>query len=126
MAKKIFVGTLYSGESEFEACCKEIEKQIGVEVHQKVFSFLPEYAAHNELWSYWEKVKDNFDLFVKVDADTVLNDNFALLKISQLFNDIDVTGAQILLHDYFTDDLIAGLNVFSKQVIFKPSRRRNQ
>lgn len=124
MAKKIFVGTLYSGEAEFEACCKEIDKQSGVEVHQKVISFLPEYKAHNKLWSYWEKVKDDFDLFVKIDADTVLNDNFALLKISELFNDINVTGAQILLHDYFTDDLIAGLNVFSKQVIFKPSRRR--
>ena len=124
MSPKIFVGTLYSGESEFQDCCKAIKDQQEVIIKHKVISNKPEYEAHNLLWEEWEKSKLDYDLFVKIDADTVLNSDSALFRISKLFHDIKITGAQILLHDYFTEDLIAGLNVFSKKVIFKPSRRK--
>ena len=121
---RVFVGTLASNEAEFEDCCEEIRSQEGVEIKHHIISDTPEYEAHNKLWESWTKVKSDYDLFVKVDADTVLCRPTALTDIYLLFSDPAVTGAQILLHDYFTDRLIAGLNAFSPLVEFRQSSRR--
>lgn len=123
-AARIFVGTLASGEAEFEECCDAIGGQEGVAVTHHVISGLRELEAHNALWAAWERVKDEHDLMVKVDADTVLARPTALGEIYALFENPEVTGAQILLHDYFTDRLIAGLNAFSPAVVFKPAASR--
>jgi hypothetical protein len=122
---RIFVGTLHSGEAEFDECCQMIADQEDVQASQTVISGKRELEAHNALWDAWNAAKDSFDLFVKVDADTVLVDTQALARIADLFAaDADVTGAQILLHDYFTDGSIAGLNAFSPAVTFTPARSR--
>ena len=121
---RIFVGTLASGEAEFEECCQAIESQQDVEVKHHIISDEPEFEAHNKLWQSWTQVKSDYDLFVKIDADTVLCRPTALIDIFGLFSDPAITGAQILLHDYFTDRLIAGLNSFSPAVHFHRSSRR--
>ena len=120
----IFVGTLYSNEAEFKESTLSINNQIDVDVKHEVISNLPEWKAHNLLWKTWEKLKNQFDLFVKIDADTILTRNTALKEVALLFRNPQITGVQILLHDYFTDDLIAGLNAFSPVVKFKPSKRK--
>jgi len=120
---KIFVGTLEAGESEFEECCQVISRQRNVEITHHIISHLPELDAHNQLWKKWEDVKKGYDLFVKVDADTILIDKLALHRIWKLFEgDRRVTGAQILLHDYFTDNLIPGLNSFTPKVKFQSTQ----
>lgn len=116
---RVFVGTMSSGEAEFDACCEAIASQTGVGVTHHVISGLRELEAHNGLWRAWAEVRLDHDIFVKVDADTILARSTALMEIAELFRDPDVTGAQILLHDFFTDGLIAGLNSFSPQVIFR-------
>lgn len=122
---KIFVGTLCSGEAEFKMACESILSQKKVDIHHKIISNLPEIQAHNLLWSSWEECKNNFDYFVKVDADTVLIDDHALHRIVELFQkNPGSTGAQILLHDYFTDSLIAGLNCFHPKVIFQQASNK--
>lgn len=122
---RIFVGTLESGEIEFSACRAAILAQTGIMVTHAVISGLPEHEAHNALWEKWNKNKSAHDLFVKVDADTVLIDNGALFRIWCLFSeDPSLSGAQIYLHDHFSDSLIAGLNAFTPSVIFTPSASR--
>ena len=123
-APRIFVGTLACGEAEFEDCCEAIAQQKNVLVHHHIISDLPEFDAHKKLWKDWSSQKQKFDLFVKVDADTVLSRNTALNEIHNLFSDPSVTGAQILLHDFFTNQLIPGLNAFSLSVSFRTSRNR--
>lgn len=119
---RIFVGTMFSGEAEFDLCCEAVAKQSGVKVTHHVISHMAEMEAHNELWVSWAKVKSEFDLFAKIDADTVLINEYALENVWSLFSQNSrVTGAQILLHDYFTDKLIAGLNFFSPKVEFNRS-----
>ena len=115
---RIFVGTLACGEAERAECLAAVTAQTGVSVTQTVIENLPELEAHNALWDAWEAVKADHDLFVKIDADTVLARPTALGEIAALFIDEAVTGAQILLHDFFTDELIAGLNAFSRAVTF--------
>jgi hypothetical protein len=120
----IFVGTLACGEAEFEECCRAIRNQQGVSVTHHVIADQPEFEAHNMLWDAWGEAKPQHDLMVKVDADTVLSRPTALAEIHALFSDPAVTGVQILLHDYFTDRLIAGLNAFSPVVKFRHASNR--
>lgn len=121
---RIFVGTMTCGEAEFDACCDAVRNQTGVIVTHHIIRDLPEYAAHNALWAAWGGAKSSHDLFVKIDGDTILNRGTALAEIAALFQNPDVTGAQILLMDYFTNDLISGLNAFSSVVQFRAARRR--
>jgi hypothetical protein len=121
---RIFVGTLACGEAEFDECCRAIQNQKNVLVTHHVIRDQPEYEAHNMLWQAWNDHKGSHDLFVKIDADTVLMRDTALSEIAALFRNPDVTGAQILMQDYFTDDLIAGLNAFSPAVVFRKSKRK--
>ena len=121
---RIFVGTLACGEAEFDDCCHAVASQQDVEVIHHVIANQPEFEAHNQLWASWGRAKAGCDLFVKVDADTVLSRQTALAEVFALFANPSVTGAQILLHDYFTDRLIAGLNAFSPVVAFRQSSRR--
>ena len=55
-----------------------------VYIHE-IISGLREHEAHNKLWEKWNSVKAKHDLFVKIDADTVLNDEHSLAKIAELF-----------------------------------------
>jgi primosomal protein N'' len=121
---RIFVGTLACGEAEREECLAAVAAQTGVSVTHTVIENRPELEAHNALWDAWEAVKAHHDLFVKVDADTVLARPTALAEIAALFTDEVVTGAQILIHDFFTDELIAGLNAFSRAVTFRRATDR--
>ena len=118
--KHVFVGTLHCGEGDFEKCCKMLNAQEGVLIEHLIISNQPEQLAHNMLWSAWRERQQNFDIFVKVDADTVLASKNTLAYIADLMKD-DVTGIQAPLYDYFTDGMINGLNCFSNTVVFKSS-----
>ena len=124
MQPRVFVGTLACGEAELPDCRTAVSAQQGVSVTHTVIEGLPELEAHNALWSAWEAHKSDHDLFVKVDADTILIRDTALSEIAALFKNPSVTGAQILLHDYFTDGLIPGLNSFSRDVVFRRASNR--
>jgi len=120
---KIFVGTMHSQEGEFDACCKRIKEQFGVEVTHFIVTGLNEKDAHNALWDEWNKQKYSHDLFVKVDADTILAGHDTLCNIAEQFTiNPRLTGMQMPLYDYMTDDLINGLNAFSPAVIFSVSK----
>jgi len=56
---------------------------------------------------------------VKIDAETVLNRMTALFEIAKLFEQINVTGAQIKIFDYFLCSLISGINALNLEVKFK-------
>lgn len=116
---KIFVGTLYSGEGDYVKCIEAINEQTSVLITHTVINRLPEREAHNALWQQWNVIKENYDLFVKIDADTVLCHGNVLSDIWELFvKNNRVTGVQAPLHDYMTDELINGLNCFSPRVKF--------
>lgn len=117
---KVFVGTLYSGEGDFTKCVASIVEQQDIDITCSVISDLPEKEAHNALWDAWNDAKKDHDIFVKVDADTVLQHPRVLKNVCDLFASNErLTGIQCWLHDYFTDGLIYGLNCYSRNVVFK-------
>ena len=120
---RVFVGTMYCGERDFDTCKQSLSSQKGVEIEHCIIENLPEKEAHNRLWSSWRAVQHTtFDMFVKVDADTVLAHDNVLMEFLMLLNaNKRITGIQAPLHDYYTDGLINGLNCFSNDVIFSDS-----
>ena len=75
------------------------------------------------MWHAWRHQGPSHDLFVKVDADTVLASVTTLAQIWEQFKaNPRVTGLQAPLHDYMTDSLINGLNAFSTKVVFNDTR----
>jgi hypothetical protein len=118
---KVFVGTMYCGEGDYYRSCQSIVEQRGVDVQHMTIVNLPEKEAHNNLWEAWRTIKHNgFDMFIKVDADTVLAHEEVLLEFWKLMNSNPrITGIQAPLHDYFTDGFINGLNCFSPRVTFR-------
>jgi hypothetical protein len=119
-----FIGTLFNGEAEFEEHTNAIKTQVNVNYKHHVIKNLSEYKAHQQLFLDWEKNSVNFDFFVKIDADTILNRSNALVEIASLFDDPQVTAAQIRLLDYFSNSLIPGLNTFSPKVKFRRKAKR--
>ena len=117
--KSIFIGTLFNGESEFLEHSKAIQSQENVIIKHHVIKNFPEHKAHKQLWIDWQANHQKYDLFVKIDADTVLSRSTALFEIVRLFEEINVTGAQIKILDYFSCSLISGINAFNPEVKFK-------
>ena len=118
---QVFVGTMYCGEGDYPHCAKTIIEQSGVTVRHQVISNLPEKEAHNRLWQAWREVQhQGYDMFVKVDADTVLAHDKVLLEFWKMMStNPRITGIQAPLLDYFTDGFINGLNCFSPRVTFR-------
>jgi hypothetical protein len=110
---------MYTQEGEFQDCIARVQAQEGVVVSHVIISNLKEKEAHNALWKAWRDAKDSHDLFVKIDADTVLATTTMLADIYAQFTANErVTGLQAPLLDYMTDSMINGLNVFSPRVVF--------
>jgi hypothetical protein len=120
---RVFVGTMYTQEGEFETSLKKVQAQKGVTVSHIIIAGLREKEAHNALWHAWRHQGPSHDLFVKIDADTVLASDKTLSLICELFKaNPRVTGLQAPLQDYMTDGFINGLNAFSTKVVFNDTK----
>ncbi len=114
---KILIGTLYSGENEFEQCIQSIKEQTYTGWEHIVFRHLPKKEAHDALYREFMQRSDQFDMFIKLDADMVFNTNKALEIIVDIFSqDSDLDHVVMAVDDRFSDSLIMGLNIFSNRV----------
>lgn len=119
---RVFVGTMYCGEGDFEECLAAITVQKGVAIEHRIISNQPEKEAHDSLWCAFEQAADDCDMLVKIDADTVLAHPEVLIKTYELFQaNPRVTSVQAPLYDFFTDGFINGLNSFSPRVRYRTS-----
>ncbi len=114
---KLLVGTLYTIENEFEACCDSIRKQSYRDFDHLVLKDLSKQEAHETLYGTFMEKADEYDLLVKVDADMVIEDRELFRKIVERFtSDARLDLLLIAVHDFFTDELLIGLNVFRNTV----------
>jgi len=114
---KIFIGTLYSGENEFEECITSIQNQTYKNFEHFVFENLPNREAHHALFKSFKSKIDEFDLLVKVDADMVIcsNDLFSQI-VKKMTDHPDLDVFSIAVKDFFTGQLINGLNAYRNTV----------
>jgi hypothetical protein len=114
---KILVGTLYTIENEFEECRRSIQRQTYTNYDHIVIKDLPKREAHDTLYGTFMEKSDTYDLLVKVDADMVLCKNNLFEKIVEKFSgDSELDLLLIAVQDYFTDELLIGINVFRNSV----------
>jgi hypothetical protein len=122
---KIWIGTMESGENDFVACCAAIRNSClkalnnsTIEGYEhSIVSGLPEHEAHAKLYELWNEAKTSFDLFLKVDADTVLMHNNVVTDVVMLFkSNARLTGIQAWLYDHMTDGNIYGLSCMRNTV----------
>ena len=120
---RILVGTLYTIENEFTACVESINQQTHRAFEHFIIRDLPNKQAHDTLYRSFMTRADEFDLFMKIDADMVLIDDRFFEKIIQRFqtqpNRPSTGGMNALIvsvQDWFSDRLIEGLHTYRSRV----------
>lgn len=114
---KVLIITLYSGENEYEQCCRSVKEQQGFIIEHKVIKNLPKQQAHQELYEKFNNNRSNFDYFAKLDADMMFSHSKALDNIIKKFNkNIDIVSATV--HDGITDSDMQSFNIFSSRCLF--------
>ena len=122
---KILIGTLYSGENELEDCINAVEKQNYKNWEHKVFKNLPNKEAHDTLYRFFMDRAGEFDLFIKLDADMVFQDERALDEIVKIFQGSeDLDHLVTAVWDFFSESLIMGLHIFSNRVWWEVNEER--
>ncbi len=109
---KIFVGTLYSGENELDECCERINRQTYRNFEHFIYRDLSNKEAHDTLYSDFLGNND-FDILVKIDADTVLREDSFFEKVVNIFEEnpnIDLI--EFVVYDFFEQVINLGLNCY--------------
>lgn len=119
---RIYIGTLYSGENEYDEMLKSLKNQNHTNWTHEVFKNLPNKEAHDKLYSRIMELKNEYDLFIKLDADMVFDTNEALDIIINYFKNSSKLDHLILrIKDWFTDKNIIGLHTFTNNARWKKS-----
>lgn len=119
---KVFVGTLYSGENEFAESRASVVAQTYEGVTHEIIEYLPNKEAHDTLYARFMSLQDEYDVFIKLDADMVFRDHRSVEKIVSFFRKHPKLDHLILtVHDYYTDTSLFGIHCYSNRCRWKPS-----
>jgi hypothetical protein len=114
---KILVGTLYSGENEYEDCLASIRKQTFTDYDHLIIADKPELEAHHQLYQTFLDSKDKYELLIKVDADMVLiSDHFFEEVVAWFSEDPMLALLSVGVLDFLSGQMINGLQVYSNTV----------
>ena len=114
---RLLILTLYCGEPQYAQQCKALEEQTFTSFDHWVLAYLPNAEAHRTLYSQIMENRDNYDYFLKLDADMVPSRPTALDEmLAFAMNRPEVDHIQFRMWDFFTDRLMPALHLFSKRV----------
>jgi len=115
--KKVYIGTLYVGENEIEECKESIKKQTFQNITHEIFSYLPNKEAHDTLYSRFMELQNEYDYFIKLDADMVFKRETIVEELLIIFeNTKNLDHAVFSVHDWYSDSDIMGMHIFSNRV----------
>lgn len=114
---RVLVGTLYSGENEFDECKKALDSQSFKDFEHIVISNHPNKQAHEKLYETFMQSED-FDKYLKLDADMVLQPG-ALEEMVSASEGHDVMMAYV--KDCPSGLRIPGIQMFSNRCIWPES-----
>lgn len=102
--QKVLVLTLYSGENEYEESKKSVKEQNYEYIEYRCFENLPNKEAHDRLYKTIMDESSNFDIFIKLDADMILEEKDFILKVVSYFienDNVDLLSYTVLLIQEF-------------------------
>jgi len=122
MQRKLFlVGMLFCGENERAQAVAALERQELESWDLFVLENLPNKAAHDALYGEFMARAADYDFFLKLDADMVFRHERGLTTIRDLFAaDPGLEGMMFDVHDWYSDYLTPGLQVFRSSVRWAP------
>ena len=119
---RILVGTLYTGENEFEQSKRSLQRQTHEDWEHVVFKHLPNKQAHDRLYRTFMEHADDFDLFLKLDADMVFRSKTSLQTLVDLFeSEPELDHALLAVQDWASDSLIMGIHAYSNCAVWTSS-----
>ena len=119
---RFLILTLHNGENEFESCLRSVASQSHADCEQRVFENLPKAEAHTLVYETIMSASDEYDLFLKLDADMVLADENVLERIGGFFQRVEDLDHLVLgVTDWFTNDDIIGVHTFSNRARWLPN-----
>lgn len=114
---KVLAGILYTIENEFEDCKNAIANQQNAHVQYFVLNNLPKKVAHDTLFKTFEAHYEDYDFFVKVDADMVIENGNLFFQVSKLFKQHSkIKMITVPVWDFFSGRLINGMHFFRNNV----------
>lgn len=109
---RLYIGTLYSGENELEACIAKVQSQTYRDFEHFVFRFLPNKEAHDTLFRDFLS-RPEFGILVKIDADLVLREDTFFERVVTLFRERpDIDLVEFVVYDQFEMVVNMSLNCY--------------
>lgn len=112
---KALVVTLSSGEAEEAESARSVLAQTEILVDHKTVKGLSERDAHNAMLEIFQGSVNDYDIFAKVDADTIVDYDNAFRIVYDTVEKTGAAAAQLGLFDYFSCTEILGLNFYHPQ-----------
>lgn len=115
---KILVGIIHSKEPQVEDCIKSVNNQKYYDHYDYfVISGLTKREAHDKLYSQFMNKQDEFDIFIKLDGDMVIERSDFFMFIEEKFKGyINLDWIRLEVFDYFLQENMSGLNIYSNTV----------
>lgn len=115
---KILVGIMHSNEPQVEDCIKSVNNQKYNDHYDYfVISGLTKREAHDKLYSQFMNKQDEFDIFIKLDGDMVIERSDFFIFIEEKFKRyINLDWIRLEVFDYFLQENMSGLNIYSNTV----------
>ena len=117
---RILVGIMYTMENELEECLDAIDGQSYRNFDRFIVEGLPFQLAHETLYGTFMEQAREFDLFIKVDADMVIENLHLFSGIVSRFRENDwMDELSIPVHDFFSEQLIPAMHTYRNSVIWQ-------
>jgi len=114
---RLLVGTLHTIENEFEECITSIKEQRYQNFEHVILKNIPNKEAHDTLYKTFMERADEFDLFIKVDADMVIENKNLFSGIVYKFRKNPLMkDLEIAVYDFFSEQLIWGMHTYRNNV----------
>lgn len=118
--ERVLILTLFSGEHEIDQCIRSVEAQAGVECTLLKFSRLPNLEAHECVYKTVMGSREEYDYFVKLDADMVFKNENSLFNLLGPFrSNRGLDHLHVPVFDCPSQTQIMGLHIFSNRVHWK-------
>ena len=117
---KILALTAHIDESQINECIKSIKNQKNVQVKQTIISGLPAIEAEKRIYELFNENRNNYDYFVKIDADMVLESPDVLETITNkltILRSRNIERLTIPVLDFYSGGFITGMHTLSAKSI---------
>jgi hypothetical protein len=117
MIKVLFL-VMYSGEGDYDKCIESAKAQKGIDASFYIVENEPMKEAHYSIYSYWNEHCEEFDMFVKLDADCVLSSNTKVIDVWNAIQNTNIACIFVWNKDFVRNTSIPALVFGNKHCTF--------